>query len=53
MASLQDKEIFYENYVNLTNRAIGLYQGAGRRKFALRLHADLAALDLYVRFTPE
>ncbi|KAI0341805.1 hypothetical protein BDW22DRAFT_1377071 [Trametopsis cervina] len=44
--SLKDKEAFYETYVNLTNRAIELYVAAGRRKFALRMHGSLAALDV-------
>lgn len=43
-----DKEAFLEAYVSLTNRAIELYANAGRRKFALRMHGSLAALDVYV-----
>jgi hypothetical protein len=34
--------------VGLTNRAIDMYVKAGRRKFALKLHGSLAALDVYV-----
>lgn len=45
---MEDKEVFYEAYVKLTNRAIELYAKAGRRKFALKLHGSLAALDLCV-----
>lgn len=44
--ALQDKEAFYELYLGLTNRAIELYANAGRRKFALRMHGSLAALDV-------
>lgn len=44
--ALQDKEAFYELYIGLTNRAIELYANAGRRKFALRMHGSLAALDV-------
>jgi hypothetical protein len=32
----------------MTNRAIDAYVKAGRRKFALRLHGSLAALDVLV-----
>jgi hypothetical protein len=35
-------------YVKMTNRAIDAYVKAGRRKFALRLHGSLAALDVLV-----
>jgi len=38
----------YDIYVKLTNRAIDAYVKAGRRKFALRLHGSLAALDVLV-----
>lgn len=48
---LQEKTPFYDLYVRLTNRAIDFYVKAGRRKFALRLHGSLAALDLYVWFS--
>ncbi|PSR94078.1 hypothetical protein PHLCEN_2v4506 [Hermanssonia centrifuga] len=44
--ALQDKDTFFELYVGLTNRAIELYASAGRRKFALRMHGSLAALDV-------
>lgn len=50
IASLNDKEAFHELYVQITNRAIELYAKAGRRKFALKLHGDLAALDVYCHF---
>jgi hypothetical protein len=39
---------FYDIYVKLTNRAIDTYVKAGRRKFALRLHGSLAAMDVLV-----
>ena len=45
---LGDQTTFYDLYVKLTNRAIDVYAKAGRRKFALRLHGSLAALDLLV-----
>lgn len=48
LRAIEDKEFFYETYVKLTNRAIELYAKAGRRKFALKLHGSLAALDLFV-----
>ncbi|KAI0362291.1 hypothetical protein OH77DRAFT_1416520 [Trametes cingulata] len=46
-SALLDKEAFYELYVSVTNRAIELYASAGRRKFALKLHGSLAALDVH------
>jgi hypothetical protein len=48
LSSLQDGGAFYDLYIAITNRAIDLYARAGRKKFALRLHGDLAALDLCV-----
>jgi hypothetical protein len=47
-AAISKKEAFYELYVAVTNRAIDLYAKSGRRKFALKLHGNLAALELYV-----
>ena len=47
VACFHDKEAFYELYNALTNKAIDLYARAGRRKFALKLHGSLAALDVY------
>ncbi|KAI0306635.1 hypothetical protein B0F90DRAFT_1691802 [Multifurca ochricompacta] len=41
-----DQTAFYDLYTKLTNRAIDTYVKAGRRKFALRLHGSLAALDV-------
>ncbi|EKM55480.1 uncharacterized protein PHACADRAFT_143869 [Phanerochaete carnosa HHB-10118-sp] len=45
-SALQDQEAFFESYIGLTNQAIELYASAGRRKFALRMHGSLAALDV-------
>ncbi|KAK7693660.1 hypothetical protein QCA50_003229 [Cerrena zonata] len=47
LASLDDKTTFFKVYVSITNRAIELYATAGRRKFALKMHGDLAALDVH------
>ncbi|KAI8998488.1 trafficking protein particle complex subunit 10 [Trametes punicea] len=46
-SALEDSDRFYELYVSVTNRAIELYVSAGRRKFALKLHGSLAALDVH------
>ena len=46
LSSMEDQDALYELYVNVTNRAIELYASAGRRKFALKLHGSLAALDM-------
>lgn len=45
---LEDQTAFYDIYIKMTNRAIDAYVKAGRRKFALRLHGSLAALDVLV-----
>ncbi|KAG6898254.1 hypothetical protein C0992_002268, partial [Termitomyces sp. T32_za158] len=47
LEAIGDDEAFYQLYTDATNRAIELYIKAGRRKFALRLHGSLAALDLH------
>ncbi|KAK0450746.1 hypothetical protein EV421DRAFT_2050577 [Armillaria borealis] len=47
LKALEDKEVFYDLYINITNRAIDMYAKAGRRKFALKLHGSLAALDVH------
>ncbi|CAK5277454.1 unnamed protein product, partial [Mycena citricolor] len=47
LESIESADKFYENYVAITNRAIEMYAKAGRRKFALKLHGSLAALDLH------
>ena len=39
--------VFYDLYVNLTNRTIDAYAKGNRRKFAVMLHGKLAALDVY------
>ncbi|KAK7014963.1 trafficking protein particle complex subunit 10 [Favolaschia claudopus] len=44
---LQTSDAFYDIYVGITNRAIDMYAKAGRRKFALKLHGSLAALDVH------
>lgn len=46
VASLEDRDVFYELYIRTTNRAIDMYAKAGRRKFALKMHGSLAALDV-------
>jgi hypothetical protein len=48
LSSIEDREAFYDLYVSITNRAIDLYAKGGRRKFALKLHGTLAALDVCV-----
>ncbi|KAF8968386.1 trafficking protein particle complex subunit 10 [Flammula alnicola] len=45
--AINDKEVFYDLYIAITNRAIDLYAKSGRRKFALKLHGNLAALELH------
>ncbi|KAH8106751.1 trafficking protein particle complex subunit 10 [Cristinia sonorae] len=45
--ALSDKDAFFTLYVKITNRAIELYAAAGRRKFALKMHGSLAALDVH------
>ncbi|KAF9264760.1 hypothetical protein L218DRAFT_979450 [Marasmius fiardii PR-910] len=47
LATLTDKEPFYDLYIQITTRAIDLYAKAGRRKFALKLHGSIAALDIH------
>ncbi|THU92186.1 hypothetical protein K435DRAFT_829706 [Dendrothele bispora CBS 962.96] len=47
LKALDSQDAFYEVYINTTNHAIDLYAKAGRRKFALKLHGSLAALDLH------
>ncbi|CAL1704950.1 unnamed protein product [Somion occarium] len=47
LMALEDKNAFYKVYIGITNRAIELYATAGRRKFALKMHGDLAALDVH------
>ncbi|KAG6336920.1 hypothetical protein ID866_2158 [Astraeus odoratus] len=45
MLAIGDREAFYDFYCTISNRAIDMYVKAGRRKFALKLHGCLAALD--------
>ncbi|KAJ7285957.1 trafficking protein particle complex subunit 10 [Mycena rebaudengoi] len=47
LESIQNNDVFYDTYVGITNRAIDMYAKAGRRKFALKLHGSLAALDVH------
>jgi hypothetical protein len=49
LSSIEDIDAFYDLYINVTNRAIDMYAKAGRRKFALKLHGSLAALDVYAQ----
>ncbi|KAI0709428.1 trafficking protein particle complex subunit 10 [Earliella scabrosa] len=46
LSSLDEQDTLYDLYVSVTNRAIELYASAGRRKFALKMHGTLAALDV-------
>lgn len=41
-----NKQAFYELYTATTNRAIDFYVKSGRRKFALKLHGTLSALEV-------
>ncbi|OJA10941.1 hypothetical protein AZE42_04658 [Rhizopogon vesiculosus] len=45
--AIGDREAFYDLYCATSNRAIDMYVKAGRRKFALKLHGFLAALDIH------
>ncbi|KIJ69219.1 hypothetical protein HYDPIDRAFT_80628 [Hydnomerulius pinastri MD-312] len=47
MLAIGENEAFYDLYTTLSNRAIDIYVKAGRRKFALKLHGSLAALDIH------
>ena len=46
--ALGDQQAFDKLYIETTQRAIDMYAKGHRRKFALKLHGSLAALDLYV-----
>ncbi|EJD39309.1 hypothetical protein AURDEDRAFT_71368 [Auricularia subglabra TFB-10046 SS5] len=46
LAAMKSRETFDKLYVSVTNRAIAMYDKGGRRKFALKLHGCVAALDL-------
>jgi hypothetical protein len=46
MLAIGGEEAFYDLYCATSNRAIDMYVKAGRRKFALKLHGFLAALDM-------
>ena len=45
-SAIDDSDFFYDLYVRTTKSAIDMYAKAGRRKFALKLHGSLAALDV-------
>ncbi|KAJ7582878.1 trafficking protein particle complex subunit 10 [Mycena floridula] len=47
LAALDNQETFFVLYIGITNQAIDMYAKGGRRKFALKLHGSLAALDLH------
>ncbi|KAI1794522.1 trafficking protein particle complex subunit 10 [Ganoderma leucocontextum] len=47
LSSMEQEDMLYDLYINVTNRAIELYASGGRRKFALKLHGSLAALDIH------
>ena len=49
-SAINDSDFFYDLYVRTTKSAIDMYAKAGRRKFALKLHGSLAALDVSVYF---
>jgi hypothetical protein len=48
LALIKSRTSFYDHYIRLTNKAIEQHVKAGRRKFALKLHGCLAALEAYV-----
>ncbi|ORY76938.1 trafficking protein particle complex subunit 10 [Leucosporidium creatinivorum] len=43
--AVASREVFDKLYIDLTNRSIQAYQGAGRKRCSLKLHASLAALE--------
>jgi len=47
MLVIGDKDAFYDLYCAISNRAIDMYVKAGRRKFALKLHGSIAAMDAH------
>jgi len=48
MDPLASKDAFDRLYVKITQDAIDCFVEGKRRKWALKLHGDLAAFDLYV-----
>ncbi|KZT68199.1 hypothetical protein DAEQUDRAFT_693019 [Daedalea quercina L-15889] len=46
LVAISDRDALFDLYVVITNRAIEYYASAGRRKFAIKLHGNLAALDV-------
>ncbi|KAF9517292.1 hypothetical protein BS47DRAFT_1380623, partial [Hydnum rufescens UP504] len=45
LAAIGDRETFDKLYIMITNRSIECYTAAKRKKFALKLHHSLAALE--------
>jgi trafficking protein particle complex subunit 10 len=45
LAAVGDRESFYKLYIMITNRSIECYTAGKRKKFALKLHHTLAALE--------
>lgn len=45
LEAVASREVFDKLYIDLTNRSIQAYQGAGRKRCSLKLHASLAALE--------
>ncbi|KAF8810122.1 hypothetical protein BYT27DRAFT_7135471 [Phlegmacium glaucopus] len=45
--AVSNQQAFYELYAAITNRAIDFYAKSGRRKFALKLHGTLSALEVH------
>lgn len=43
--AIKSREVFDKLYIDLTNRCIQAYQGSGRKRCSLKLHASLAALE--------
>lgn len=48
VGALSNQQAFDKLYIETTQQAIDMYAKGHRRKFALKLHGSLAALDLYV-----
>ena len=44
--AFSNRQAFYGLYTGITNRAIDFYAKSGRRKFALKLHGTLSALEV-------
>lgn len=46
ISAIKDRVVFYDLYINLTNKTIDTYAKGHRKKFAVMLHGKLAALDV-------